>query len=67
MSIPVSDTIYSNISDCFETAWQFINDNAEQHRNVLVHCQKGISRSPTIVASYLMRILYEHKKNIIMK
>jgi predicted protein tyrosine phosphatase len=59
--INMSDTIYANISDCFETAWQFINKNVEENRNILIHCRQGVSRSPTIVAYYLMRIVYEHK------
>jgi protein tyrosine phosphatase len=59
--IHMNDSIYANISECFEPSWKFITKNAEQDRNILVHCHKGISRSPTIVAYYLMRILYEYK------
>ena len=58
--IYMEDNINANISDCFETAWKFINNNTNNNTNVLVHCRKGISLSPSIVAYYLMRILYEH-------
>jgi predicted protein tyrosine phosphatase len=59
--IPMDDTMDADISGCFETAWKFINDNIKQKRNILIHCRRGISRSPTIVAYYLMRLLYEYK------
>lgn len=59
--IHMDDTIDANISDCFETSWKFINENVNNGKNILVHCRQGISRSPTIVAYYLMRMLYEYK------
>lgn len=57
----MDDTIESDISECFEPSWSFINENIKQKRNILVHCCKGISRSPAIVAYYLMRMLYEYR------
>ena len=59
--IHMVDTIDANISECFETAWKFITENVKHGKNILVHCRQGISRSPTIVAYYLMRMLYEYK------
>jgi predicted protein tyrosine phosphatase len=57
----MTDTIDTNINDCFEQAWSVITDSVEQKKNILVHCRQGVSRSPTVVAYYLMRILYDHK------
>ncbi|CAF0973632.1 unnamed protein product [Rotaria sp. Silwood1] len=39
----------------FEKCFQFIDKAIEQGHQVLIHCQKGISRSATIAAMYLMR------------
>lgn len=39
----------------FEKCFQFIDKAIQQGDQVLVHCQKGISRSATIAAMYLMR------------
>ncbi|CAF3708684.1 unnamed protein product [Rotaria sordida] len=39
----------------FEKCFQFINKAIEQGHQVLIHCQKGISRSATIATMYLMR------------
>lgn len=33
----------------------FIDDEIEKGHNILVHCHKGIQRSATIVAAYLMK------------
>lgn len=57
--IQIGDAHNSNISKCFEPSWKFINNNIKKGRNVLIHCTKGISRSPTIVAYYLMRKMHE--------
>lgn len=47
-----------NITQYFDRAFEFIeNGLVKTHGNVLVHCGAGISRAPTIVASYLMRKL----------
>lgn len=39
----------------FETA-KWINKKRNEGKNVLVHCVKGNSRSPTIILAYLMII-----------
>ena len=54
MRVPINDRGDANISDYFYPAFVFINEGIENGEGVLVHCTAGISRSPTIVASYLM-------------
>lgn len=60
--LKVIDTCDSNISACFEPSWNFINQHIIQNKNILIHCRKGISRSPTIVAYFLTRKMLEHMK-----
>lgn len=56
--IKMGDTPTTNISNgCNETC-NFINKQINRKINVLVHCKHGVSRSPTVVACYLMRLLY---------
>ncbi|UJR25732.1 hypothetical protein I4U23_007083 [Adineta vaga] len=53
--IPVDDTQKQNLLKYFDDAYQFIHRAIENHEKVLVHCVAGISRSPAIVISFLMR------------
>ena len=53
--IPVDDTQIQNLLDYFDQAYQFIRNAIENKEKVLVHCVAGISRSPAIVISFLMR------------
>ena len=53
LRVPVRDQIGAEINRHFYTASAFI-DAGLKEGGVLVHCSAGISRSPTIVASYLM-------------
>merc|ERR1712178_77451 len=48
--IPIDDNCSENIHKYFQECINFIENN----EIVLVHCQAGISRSPTIVMAYLM-------------
>jgi predicted protein tyrosine phosphatase len=60
--LKIDDDINSDISQCFQPAWEFINNNVKSGYNILIHCKKGISRSPAIVAYYLMRKMFERMK-----
>ena len=55
--IPILDSSRENIFDHFESAFAFISGAIGNGDNVLVHCARGVSRSATIVISYLMRSL----------
>jgi hypothetical protein len=55
LKINISDEITQNISKYFAESYKFIDDNISNGNNVLVHCHAGISRSVTIVISYIMK------------
>lgn len=53
--IPVEDSHTADISSHFQEAIDFIDCVREKGGKVLVHCEAGISRSPTICMAYLMK------------
>jgi atypical dual specificity phosphatase len=56
--LSLNDSISSSISKVTDAAFEII-DEAIASKNstgkILVHCSAGISRSPTVVAAYLMK------------
>ncbi|KAH3743460.1 Miro domain protein [Pelomyxa schiedti] len=52
--IPVEDEESTDLLSHFEACHQFMDEALEHGTAVLVHCAAGISRSATIVISYLM-------------
>ena len=50
-----SDNGVQNLRQFFEEAFEFIDEARANLSSVLVHCQAGISRSPTIAVAYLMK------------
>ncbi|XP_009986343.1 PREDICTED: dual specificity protein phosphatase 5, partial [Tauraco erythrolophus] len=53
--IPVEDSHTADISSHFQEAIDFINYVRRTGGKILVHCEAGISRSPTICMAYLMK------------
>ncbi|XP_053548728.1 dual specificity protein phosphatase 5 [Bombina bombina] len=53
--IPVDDNHTADISSHFQEAIDFIDTVRRSGGRVLVHCEAGISRSPTICMAYLMK------------
>ncbi|KAF3844146.1 hypothetical protein F7725_016194 [Dissostichus mawsoni] len=53
--IPVEDSHMADISSHFQEAIEFIDNVKQSGGKVLVHCEAGISRSPTICMAYIMR------------
>lgn len=54
--IRANDLENYDISVHFEEVWQFLEHAREQRTGVLVHCVAGVSRSVTVVISYLMKM-----------
>ncbi|CAG8499757.1 777_t:CDS:2, partial [Scutellospora calospora] len=54
-TIPIRDYENTNIMEYFDASYHFINQALQENGNVLVHCQRGISRCATIVIAYIMR------------
>ncbi|XP_077574456.1 dual specificity protein phosphatase 5 [Stigmatopora nigra] len=53
--IPVEDSQMADISSHFQEAIEFIDQIKQSGGKVLVHCEAGISRSPTICMAYITR------------
>lgn len=53
--IPCHDSTHQNILQYFETTFEYIRQQLAAPKNILVHCQGGVSRSPSFVIGYLMR------------
>jgi protein-tyrosine phosphatase len=55
MSIRIHDVDYVPIYDYFMQCCEFIKEGLSACGGVYVHCYAGMSRSPTIVAAYLIK------------
>uniref|UniRef100_A0A0R3RZ42 Dual specificity protein phosphatase 19 n=1 Tax=Elaeophora elaphi TaxID=1147741 RepID=A0A0R3RZ42_9BILA len=55
LTFDILDLPWTNIEQHFDKCHEFMKEAVESGGNVLVHCNAGVSRSPTIVLSYIMR------------
>ena len=55
LELQMEDRATLESRDKFKEATKFIEKAVSENKKVLVHCVNGISRSPAIVASYLMK------------
>ncbi|CAF3348419.1 unnamed protein product [Rotaria socialis] len=53
--VPCHDSSNQNILQYFETTFEYIHQNLSVQKNILVHCQGGVSRSPSFIIGYLMK------------
>ena len=51
----VADNGYQNLKQYFDEAFEFIELARRKQGAVLIHCQAGVSRSPTIAVAYLIK------------
>jgi len=49
------DSFNQSLLEHFDETFQMIDERLKSNRNVLVHCQGGVSRSPSFVIGYLMK------------
>ncbi|RWS25988.1 dual specificity protein phosphatase 10-like isoform X2 [Leptotrombidium deliense] len=52
--LPLIDSDQQNVKQYFKEAFEFIDEAERSGSNILIHCEAGISRSPTIAIAYLM-------------
>lgn len=50
------------ISVCESQCFDYIDSFTRKNQNILVHCRMGVSRSPTVVAHFLMRHMFEYMR-----
>ena len=55
LQLPCNDSSQENILQYFQSTFESIQMSLSRNQNVLVHCQGGVSRSPSFVIGYLMK------------
>ena len=54
LNIKIEDSPDEDISGVFDTSFNFIKKNLNEHKNILIQCKAGVSRSGTIAIMYIM-------------
>ena len=55
-TIKVNDKLHENIYKYFNESFEFIDNALKDDKNrVLVHCNMGVSRSPSFIIAYLLQ------------
>jgi len=52
--VPISDFGDTELGEVLEECFAIIDEARNSKQNILVHCQGGVNRSPTVVIAYLM-------------
>ncbi|CAF2045459.1 unnamed protein product [Rotaria magnacalcarata] len=55
LRLPCYDSCRENILQYFDQTLEYIHQKLLLNQNILVHCQGGISRSPSFVIGYLIK------------
>lgn len=55
LRLPCHDSPNQNIIQYFESTFEYIHQKLSMNKNILVHCQGGVSRSPSFIIGYLMK------------
>jgi protein-tyrosine phosphatase len=55
LQISKNDHKDENLKDDFDKCFKFIDNAIDKKENILIHCRAGKSRSPTIIAAYLIK------------
>jgi len=55
LQISKEDNQNENLKEEFDKCFKFINNAIDNEENILIHCRAGKSRSPTIIAAYLIK------------
>jgi dual specificity MAP kinase phosphatase len=53
--LPCNDSCQENILQHFDKTFEYMHKKLCLNENILVHCQGGISRSPSFIIGYLMK------------
>jgi len=68
LKLSLKDNPNCSISDHFDKCFDFINGCLSRKESVLVHCQRGVSRSATIIMAYLIKhksITFEEARDFV--